>query len=96
MKNFPKIAEEYVKDELEENVHMLGAEYNRSSFLDLMCKWFDKSGVPYRYEKTNNNSTDTQYGLIWEENSVYGLKNKFEIYVRILAQKWNQKYQIML
>ena len=54
-----KIAEEYVKDEMKETMYMLGAENTISSYLDSMCTWFEVSGFPYRYNKTNNGSIDT-------------------------------------
>jgi hypothetical protein len=49
-----KIAEDFVKYELKEQLFMLGREYTLLSFMNVVCSWCDASGFPYRHEKTNN------------------------------------------
>jgi hypothetical protein len=48
------LAEHHVKNELKENLSMLGHQYNLQSFLEVVCSWCEASGFPYRYDETND------------------------------------------
>jgi hypothetical protein len=49
-----KIAEDFIKNELKDQLLMLGRQYNLNSFLDAICSWCEASGFPYRYDETND------------------------------------------
>jgi hypothetical protein len=44
------VAEEHVRNELKENLNMLGLQYNLQSFLEVISTWCQKSGFSCRYE----------------------------------------------
>lgn len=46
------IAEEHVKNELKENLNMLGLQYDLQSFLYSIHSWCERSGFPCRYDET--------------------------------------------
>jgi hypothetical protein len=46
------IAEEHVKNELKENLNMLGLQYDLQSFLCSVHSWCERSGFPCRYDET--------------------------------------------
>jgi hypothetical protein len=47
-----RIAEEHVKNELKENLNMLGLQYDLQSFLYSIHSWCERSGFPCRYDET--------------------------------------------
>jgi hypothetical protein len=51
-----KIAKDYGKYEFKEQLLMLGRQYTLLSFMDVVSRWCDASGFPYRQDnyKTNN------------------------------------------
>jgi hypothetical protein len=48
------IAEEHVKNELKENLNMLGLQYDLQSFLYSLHIWSEHSGFSCRYDETND------------------------------------------
>jgi hypothetical protein len=53
-----KIAQDYVKYELKEQLLMLGRQYGLLSFMDAVCSWCDASGFPYRHDNDKTNNAD--------------------------------------
>jgi hypothetical protein len=49
-----KIAQDYVKYELKDQLLILGRQYNLQSYLDAVCSWCEACGFPYRYDETND------------------------------------------
>lgn len=49
-----KIAHDYVKYELIDQVLMLGREYTLQSFMDIVCSWCEGAGFPYVRDKIYN------------------------------------------
>jgi DNA-binding Lrp family transcriptional regulator len=49
-----KIAQDYVKYELKDQLSMLGRQYSLLSFMDVVCSWCEASGFPYRHARTKN------------------------------------------
>jgi hypothetical protein len=48
------IAEEHVKNELKENLNMLGLQYDLQSFLCSIHSWCERSGFPCRYDEISD------------------------------------------
>lgn len=48
------LAEEHVRNELKEELNMLGQQYNLQSYLDAVCSWCEACGFSYRYDETND------------------------------------------
>lgn len=49
-----KLAEEHVKNELKENLNMLGLQYSLDSFLNGTSFWCQNSGFSCRFDETND------------------------------------------
>lgn len=49
-----KIAHDYIKYELIDQVLMLGREYTLQSFMDIVCSWCEAAGFPYVRDKVYN------------------------------------------
>lgn len=53
-----KIAQDYVKYELKEQLLMLGRQYTLLFFMDAVCAWWDASCFPYRHDNDKTNNAD--------------------------------------
>lgn len=53
------IAEEYMKNELKENLNMLGLQYDLQSFLYAIHTWCERSGFSCRYDETSDSDIYT-------------------------------------
>jgi hypothetical protein len=46
-------AEDYVKIEVKDQLHMSRRNYNPLDYLEGLCYWLNVSGFPYKYDKTD-------------------------------------------
>jgi len=53
-KQMDKIARDFVKYELKDQMLMLGRNYTLLSFMDAVCSWCEASGFPYVRDKVYN------------------------------------------
>jgi hypothetical protein len=47
-------AEDYVKIEVKDQLHMSRRKYKPSDYIDRLCSWLDVSGFPYTHDKTDS------------------------------------------
>jgi hypothetical protein len=80
------LAEHHVKNELKENLSMLGHQYNLQSFLEVVCSWCEASGFPYRYDETNDADIYTIRFDLGKNWSIF-----FGKFVQVIAEHFEEK-----
>jgi hypothetical protein len=81
-----KLAEEHVRNELKEALHMLGRRYNIQSFLDAVCSWCEASAFPYRYDEADHSDIYTIRFDMGEKGSTF-----FGKFLQLIAENMNTK-----